>query len=807
MQWKKAVKQATKLENEIIEAQVDRAKNVEGSEARLETAVAKQEQFVMSGEGKVFKELLDLVEGPNGLKKLSQDIANEYGDAKLLELTNEGTVKKSLTKKMDSQLDRLTTNPFMKQALKEYIVMMRQNHHTLRKGVSAYERGIKLGLENAGRSEHEIKTIITKLREMITPSEKIGYFPHYRYDLNTHFMDNLMPKLEALNTVTRDVLVKDNVKIDTALADLNKFLDSSSYLLQRTKHREANPTDSYSKNFPVIMKRYTDEVSRFNFIAHSNMYAREALNNVKTMWHKGVDIDGYGRDVIREILDLHQAQTGSREVKYPEFDALQRTVLNLEFMSKIGLNPRGATRNLTQALLNVVQWGPMQLLRMKRWYKNEVGAEFESDINKLFEEVGLKYEDATFLMETGQRDMAMMGAKVKMGPNLELEFKKPGIFSKTAQGTGKLGSMVGKLHSKAENFNRKTTFKMAFYEAYKDLKFDGAFGRYFKEKYAKKHNMDINKVSEKVIEAEIRERAKRYAIRMTTLLHFDYSDISKNKIMRTGLGRAMLQFQHYGFEFFNYNLDVAKDAWHGRLNPKDPATHRAMQMGMVYGILPLALGFTMGNTNWFNLIQHNTAERAQQLLAIFTGDEEEIQEAFYGKPPELGFFGGPFFSDVLTAGQIFKWWDASDASLFQHGEQWEALAELEDDEKLYELAAMVSPSMTRMVTQTIPVMRSSGFFSGLQFELGIYPSSKIKDLKEKYYDTFSQIPGFKGAFDAVSGFDDWQMDAIKDFKAYQSNKFNSSSIDSRYNYIEELYKEQRKRDKRFRRKQRKRFSS
>ena len=54
---------------------------MQGSEAKLEAAVAKQEQFVMSGEGKVFKELLDL-----GLEDITKDTGyfKTFGDVKTM---------------------------------------------------------------------------------------------------------------------------------------------------------------------------------------------------------------------------------------------------------------------------------------------------------------------------------------------------------------------------------------------------------------------------------------------------------------------------------------------------------------------------------------------------------------------------------------------------------------------------------------------------------------------------------------------------------------------------------------------------
>lgn len=810
--WKKMARKATKLENDIIRAQIELAKGDTTAQGVLKEAQRKQENFLMTNEGKVFKEFVDIVEGSKektgkmGLKDLAQEVVNRYADEKLLEKTAEGKIKKALVDKMNNHMDKLTNNPFLKEALKEYIVLMRQNHHSLTRGVDAYVDSVKLGLKAAGRSPDDIKHIEKKLKELITPSEEMGYYPHYRYDLNSTFYDNLMPKLEALNVVTRESLIRDHQAIDNAVADINKYLDDSSYLLQRAKHRKKDDTAKYSMNFPVVMKRYTDEVSRFNFMAYSNKYAREAIDNVKTMWHKGVEIDGYGKDVLKEILDLHEAQTGSREIKHPEFNALQRTILNLEFISKIGLNPRSAARNLSQTLLNFVQWTPRQILKMRRWYKKEIGIEFENKIEEMFDEVGLKYEDPVMLMEAGERMDAAMGSKVNIAKDLSLTFKKPGPFTMAAKFTGKIGAITGKWHSKVENINRKLTFKMAFYEAYKGFKFDKSFNDFFRKEMAKKKGWELASVTDNMVHNEIMKRSKNYAIRMTTLLHFDYADISKNKLMKTQVGRMMLQFQHYGFEFFNYNLDTFKNAWHGRLNPKDPATWRAMSMATIYGLVPLMMGMIGGNEDWFGLIQHNTAERANQIYQIFTGEEEDIKDAFYGKPPALAFFGGPFFNDILTVGQMYKWWDLSENELLQGAEDWQRLAELEDDDKLRELTGIMAPQLQRWRTQTIPILRSSGWFPAAKFELGLYPSSDIKKLKEDLGSSLKDVPVIGYAMEKFQDLDEWNSEYVKETKKYYAAKYGNrvSNLEARLMEAKEHHEKARKRNVRFIKK-RKRF--
>lgn len=93
---------------------------------------------------------------------------------------------------------------------------------------------------------------------------------------------------------------------------------------------------------------------------------------------------------------------------------------------------------------------------------------------------------------------------------------------------------------KVENFNRMKTFKIAFSKMYQELESSQGF-------------RDLVRDSGKEFNAELRNRSRNYAIRMTNMLHFDYADVSKSKLLRHPLGRFMFQFQHYSQKFFELN--------------------------------------------------------------------------------------------------------------------------------------------------------------------------------------------------------------------------------------------------------------
>ena len=116
----------------------------------------------------------------------------------------------------------------------------------------------------------------------------------------------------------------------------------------------------------------------------------------------------------------------------------------------------------------------------------------------------------------------------------------------------KVSWLAGKsswLHRKAENANRKHTFKIAYAQMHKQL------------------NSSIHRtaLAEKgltpaQIDNKVRQASERYAIQSTVMNHFDYADYAKSKAMRSKVGRFALQFQHYAFEFYERNAKILRES-------------------------------------------------------------------------------------------------------------------------------------------------------------------------------------------------------------------------------------------------------
>ena len=124
------------------------------------------------------------------------------------------------------------------------------------------------------------------------------------------------------------------------------------------------------------------------------------------------------------------------------------------------------------------------------------------------------------------------------------KFIKKSKIEKIADRMGWAAGKSSFLHRKAENSNRKHTFKVAFAQMYDWLD-------------TPKHRESLLKknpnYTEKQIGAVIKRRSRNYAVNMVVLNHFDYADYAKSRLLRTKPGKFLGQFQHYSFEFFERN--------------------------------------------------------------------------------------------------------------------------------------------------------------------------------------------------------------------------------------------------------------
>ena len=724
--FKKAFKRMQKLETKIEKFLVEQEQGVSGSEKKLGDAMGELDGLLAKGEGKVYKDFITLIESKDkGLRSISslKDIIKDR-KGKHLTATNIKDIKNAI------EVSNITTSANMKNALTQYVEMTHTMHNTLTRGAEAYIEAVKEGMRIKGVDEARISQIGTKLQEKLSPEEKVGYYPHFRYDLNSLFLDGLMPKLQKVSDATAFNAKKG---ITAALDELDL------YISKRVKPRTKNLDDkNYSLNFPVTIKRYMDEINRFNYVSYTQMHTRQALREAKNAFQEGKDLEGYGAQMIDMIKDLNQAQLGTREIQNPEIKNFSRLLLNLEFTSKLGFNIRSALRNATQGLLNFVEFGPRMMYKSKDFYRDEA---MLNKVDKAMEESGIRFTEAE-----GTAEQVEIGGKnifserVKFADGGEIEFTNPSKLSQLADMSGKLAGKSGSRTlipyvnmRSVENFNRKHTYRFGFYKMYNSLHTSNGFREMLKDKWQESYGRDF---TAKEFENELFKRSKNYAERMVTLLHFDYSTVSKSKIMRSPIGRFMFQFQHYAYKFGEYNFKIGRDARHGLMAGEwnfSGDVGKAYRMGLSYFLVP-ALVTAITKSDISRLVQHDSYDRIAQWWTFFTGDEEEFKKATYGRGAIGALVGAPVLSDALAIGEVFELWNLEDHEYLQMALGYTDMSNTSDDVKLKKLANILNIQTGRLVYQTSGLLMDGHLGTAVTFEAGLYPTSKAKDYRETLVD-------------------------------------------------------------------------
>ena len=613
----------------------------------------------------------------------------------------------------------------MYKALTSYHELTENLYSTLRNAVNKRSDAIVMRLQLNGRKieASEIAKIKDKINAKLMPNYEQGYFPHFTRDLNVNFMDGAMGHLEDMHSSADSYSKKNKKPMKQVINEMNSYIDG--HTKSRAKDLESGEFDyQYSRNLMSSLNNYIFDVNRFNYTSFMDAHYMDALSAVEKIYKTDGNAKGYAENITDYITDLHQAANGNTDISEGTRNVV-RTMLGFEFISKLGVNPRGAVRNFTQRLLDYVTWGPVQIKKMKeRMASLGIG---ENSIEQVLKDSGLLFEESSpQLLESTLQSSASVFKSVSWNEQTgKFESHKKSRLEKIADGMSAIAGKSSFLHRKAENSNRKNTFKLAYTQMYRWL--DTPDYRTFREEKGRKG---------KQVTQDIENASRRYAINMVVMNHFDYADYAKSKALRTTAGRFLGQFQHYSFEFFERNLKIMREAKHdvlaGKLLPSGDARglQQAYRMGLLYFMAPVVASAVTG-VNFDNLIEHDTGTRLKQLAVGLTGDDEEIKDAFYGKGPLLATFGGPLVSDVIDVGVMMDLIDLDDdsiLSLFTGMEKYDSSTQSTDITKKLRL---LNGFLGRATERHIPQLMKGRIGWAVQQELGLYPTKEARKVQKE----------------------------------------------------------------------------
>lgn len=730
MKFKQAQRQMQKLNDEWMQARVD-YENGDIAIDKVSEISGKIDNLVARTYLQVYDKLQKVIE--TQIPQLEKQ-KFQHSTEKEKKEYREGKRVIRLTKNELLQLKDTNGNPLsaeMHKAVLSYTDLMAGLYDRLRLGVDARIDSIlgRMSRDNDSLNIDKLNSIRKKLQGKLMPKyEGGGFFPHYTRDLSVDLMSGLMPFFDEIHSGANQYLKGKNTRTITSIID-----GMDNYISGHTKRRAETGKYEQSKNFLNTMTNYISDVNRFNYAAHMDKHMFEGLRSIENIYKLDGSAHGYGQSVVEYIYDLHQATNGDMNIS-PKTRALMRTVLGMEFISKLGINPRGAARNWTQRLLDYVEWGPVQVWRTKKILDSLNLS--ESVIEAELKKVGLLFEDTSpQLIESELQTSAFQNKGVEFDETTQKHvFTKKSTIEKVADTVGWAAGKSSFLHRKAENSNRKQTFKIAFAQMY-----DWLDNPRYKQQLLTKNS----KLTDAQVNSKIRFKARQYAVNMVVLNHFDYAQYAKSKMLRSKVGRFLGQFQHYSFEFFDRNMRIAREAKHdlmtGNIIPGQNAQglSKAYRMALIYFMAPAVAAAITGLE--FGIIEHDSHVRLNQLAVALTGDEDEIQEAFYGKGPIISTFGGPITSDLLDLGMMLDLvnLDAdSYLTLIAGLEKYDPTIRSTDTTRKIRL---INSFAGRVAERHIPQLLEGRIGWAFQQEFGFYHTAEAKEKQRKAKDIVQSI--------------------------------------------------------------------
>ena len=589
--------------------------------------------------------------------------------------------------------------------------------------------------QNNSKSYENVIENLEKLNNELEPAE--NYFP-------TTLL-NIFPTVSAIT----DSIYESKDTGAVSMDQLNTYVDNMVRnvidkvpISHHVKRQVSEPTDRRNKNVIGVLDTYVRDVTRFNYLVSTSSTLIDGVQKLRDMSNE--EIADTTQVYIDYLNDTHGTMLGYN-IKSPAYRALARGITSWEFISKLGLNLRSAMRNATQSLQNFVYFGA------KGWYEAEQYLK-STPVNKALtsemQRHGVWFEES--------REMA---SAIGLFPETEISvvngeevmtWKTDTAGEQFLSGLESVARVTGKPMSWVENnINRNLTFRIAFAERHKQLHHKGdEIKRFIQEHPDYFSDTVYGKEIDKKVLKHIDMEAGRFAAEMVKELHYEYSPFAKPKVLRSAKGAVLGQFATYSINFFNYQRKIAKAGGQDILAGDwgSPEAYRLYRLGMMNLFISGVLN-TVTNSDFTNLIQNDTFDRASQFIDMASGDKEKQRRAFFGKGPVIGTLGGPFIADMVTMGNVFGFYDMF--TNFEHGDPgilgylsgYHDYAGSRKDQKVFDVARTINSEIARQLFVVAPrLYNGAGFGQLVALETGIYPSRALKERKVNVVKALRKLP-------------------------------------------------------------------
>lgn len=704
-------------------------------EARLKGDIAKAEEiylgeyrkgeqgivdFLKSGEGEVFQEF----------QKLASASKDGWKDATSREkLRNSDVAYKELVSA--ARIFRNNIQPEVQRQIGEGIDAL---VGSLKRAGKIY---IDAGFATADRYNNMVRNA-EKIKERMESREmKDGFFPVLSLDV-----------LPSLAEVSKKMHLAKNkeafVESDNILNKLNDILDNNVYF-QDSKKRTAHANQRVNMNIIPILDSYIRSGTRFKFVSENTANYIDALRNI----HQISKESRFGENELNEAIqgmksylsDTYSAQVGLNRDPNSLSTKITRGFTAFEFMSKLGLNFRGALRNATQSALHWVWYGKKGLDFTAKELQNE---NMRARVDAGLKNNGIKFAE----IEEIPGGFSSMYDFVELNPVTGAYSRKvnAGTVAAITEGMTKIAEKTGKPMQWVENrINRRWAYELGFTHAWK---LDTQRIDYVKDRFERFHGK--KKIAEMEKEPgilfgkesnqyEVRfekyrtDRANKVAKRVVKDFHFDYSQASKAPIMQTKVGSVLFQFQHYGLNFFNFQRKLIRDGGRDVMSGQfqSDAVMRVARMGMLYSVIN-GIFAPLLNADFGNILQNDTYERLKNYRDAMFGDDEEQERAWFGKGPLVGQLGGPLVGDAITAANLSGFFDFDEDTWFSYLSGISNDADMSGSEKFQEIVRLLNIQIHRLFYQFLPNMTNGYSLGGAIWSgLGLQGNENTRKGRER----------------------------------------------------------------------------
>tara|TARA_Y100000310_G_scaffold336063_1_gene419636 strand:+ start:12007 stop:14991 length:2985 start_codon:yes stop_codon:yes gene_type:complete len=751
MGGKASIKEFQTLERELDA--VSSIQNPTPEQANKKNQLRKQYgQFIKDGANPVFRDFSDVMHGVD-----VETLQGYTPSQKAMFREIEGSVKQiriNGVKIMSSALSKVMETAKMLDKREGSYRNLENTMELIKSEIKAIEFQSKIDLEASRPSQADFHAE--------SGMEVLGFKVGDPVYLKKYMPHKLLGMVKMIKDGHRMMLNGDKNKTQKEL--LEQDWDNFRRSVESATHRSVLAENPYFSRDPAFFfRQYTHEISQFNFQAHLENNYRKQINHLMSLSEKAVNendaqLEKATEAIFKQMRDMKETLVNIDPASDTSLAHLSRMITSIQYFRLMGGNVRSAARNATQRMYEFVHFGFKAHNTGRGFYRGAGGTNNRQMADAEAKRHGLLWhkEGAKSPLSKAVVQAEVTRGAIAEGSNIPAGYKvgtdgvlrhseSTSILKKGAEGAAKVSTKFGFFHRKVEEYNRKSTFDVAFALAYMNLK--NAPNSWL----AKQMKIDPSRTKQEgwdgIKDKWVQRRAGNVAYNAVTDIHFEYSKWAKAPGIRGPGGQVVGQFLHYRFSL----LDLMSRWWKDGVKAMKAGDFNREEAWRLYrlGILQTMItGASVGfNVQLASLFQNDVVETADRIWSFLSADREdpEEMEELEQKTFSQGVmsFAGPTVGHALQFGEWMNWMELDHNGFPHHPTQ--QIVDTGDDFKRrqrWKGRQLINSQAARTLTYTYPIAQKQGIIDAFTLEFGLFPKKKLRDKKKAINRlTREHIPG------------------------------------------------------------------